>query len=231
MNVLSVETSTRTAGVAIMENSSLLIERVLNQGQPSGRLIGLIDSILKECKKTIDDVDLFVVDTGPGSFTGIRIGLSTVSGLSYALSKPAVGVSSFEVIAHSVSSDLPVVVWIDTHQGDVYQAIIKYRMEEPEYISPPKTGMPEELLKEIKYEMQKREMREGLIFVGDGANKFRNLIIEMLGKKETIFLDCSFSVPSAGILAMVGLKRFLEKGNNLTPPSPFYLKDFRVDKN
>ncbi len=229
MNVLSVETSTRTAGVALIKNSSLRIERLLNHGQPSGGLIGLIDSILKECKKTINDVGLFVVDTGPGSFTGIRVGLSTVSGLSYALSKPAVGVSSFEVIAHSLSSDLPVVVWIDTHQGDVYQAILRYGRDGLEYISLPKTGRPEELLKEMKYKKDKKDNGGGLIFVGDGANKFRDLIIDLIGG-ESIFLECSFSVPSAGVLGMVGLKKFLEKGINSILPSPFYLRDFSIDK-
>lgn len=226
MNVLSIETSSRTVSVAYIDGETHLIERFLKQGHPSGGLLPLIDSVLKECKRRINDVDLFVVDTGPGSFTGIRVGISTVSGISYALSMPAIGVSSFEVIAGSLSFSHPIVVWIDTRQGDVYHAVLEHKRNQLEFISLPKAGRPEELLKDIK-NCQKTEDR--IVFAGDGAIKFRDLITAHF-KKEAVFPECLLSHPSAGVLAMIGLKRFKEKGGDLDPLSPFYLRDFFIDK-
>jgi len=219
VNALAIETSTRTAKVACICDSSLLIERVLKQGQPSAGLLRLIDSTLNECGKTITDIDLFVVNTGPGSFTG----LATVLAFTDVLSKPVIGVNSFEVFASSVASDLPVVVWIDTRQGDVYHAILKRKGDGMEYLSSPKTGEPEELLKEIK------KVGKDIIFAGDGSVKFHDLIVSYLNEG-AIFSGCSLLIPSAGILGVIGLKKFKEKGVSQALPSPFYLRDFSVDK-
>lgn len=246
MNILSIETSTKTVSVAFIDGSSLLVERVLNQGHPSGGLLKIIDSTLKECKKTINDVELFVVDIGPGSFTGIRVGLSTALGFSYALSKPVVGVRSFEVLANSVLSGLPVVVWIDTHQGMVYQAILQQKRKglaagseqnggifqtlPVEYLSPPQTGNPEGLLGGVVNMVKQGEkIKEGLVFVGDGAIKFRNLIRERFAN-QAILPECSFSAPSAGVLGMIGFRKFVEKGAGPEPLHPYYLNDFSIDK-
>lgn len=226
MNVLSIETSTRTARVAYIDSSSRFVESVLNQGPPSAGLLKTIDAILNACGKTINDVDLFVVDTGPGSFTGIRIGLSTVYALSYALSKPAVGVNAFEVIGCALSSRIPIIVWIDSKQGDVYHAMLLQRGNRLEYVSEPRTGRPEELLEEI---VEKRESKEGFIFAGDGALKFRDLISLRL-KGLAKFAECSLSSPSALILGMLGLKKFKKEGGDIPAPVPYYLKNFSVDK-
>ncbi len=226
MNVLSIETSTRAACVAYIGISPRFVERLLSERPPSAGLLKTIYSILNECGKTIKDVDLFVVDTGPGSFTGIRIGLSTVYALSYALSKPAVGVSSFEVIGSSISSDIPIIVWIDSRQGDVYHAILMQKEGEIKFLSEPRAGKPEELLNEI---IEIREKNGGFIFAGDGAYKFRDLISERL-KGLAKFAECSLSSPSALILGMLGIKKFKNKGRDIPAPVPYYLKDFSVDK-
>lgn len=224
MKILAVETSTTLPSIAFIETSSIFVEKFIDDGKPSGVLLKYIDDLLNKHNISVKDIDLFVVDTGPGSFTGIRVGLSAVMGLSYALSKPAIGVNSFEVLFSSIWTDLPVVVWIDTRQGDVYQAVLRWKNGEMEYVQQPSVGKPEELITCIG------ERAQPFLFIGDGVKKFKNLIITVKG--ENAFLpECEFSIPSALILGLLGLKKFNKTGGDTPYPRPFYLKDFPLDKN
>jgi len=219
VNILAIETSTKNVSVALISDGSC-VEKVLGNEKPSAGLLKLIDSILRSAKKNIEDVSLFVVDTGPGSFTGLRIGISTVYGLAYALSKPAVGVNAFEVIVWTLNTDIPVTIWIDARQGDVYHAVFVKKGERIIYRDPPFVGKPEELLKTVE---------EKTVFAGDGAIKYRDLI-ERETDGKAIFSECLLATPSATVLGLLGYKKFQEEGGDLRVLKPVYLKEFNIDK-
>ena len=88
MKLLAIETSTMLGGIAIMEDDTLIAESRMNiKATHSGRIMAEIDAALKGAGLTIDAIDVFGIASGPGSFTGLRVGLSTVKGLSYATGK------------------------------------------------------------------------------------------------------------------------------------------------
>jgi len=99
MKVLAIDTSTRVASVAVVDGDVTLAQTVDDSGDQSDRLIGEIDDILREAALPIESVDAIAVGAGPGSFTGLRIGMATAKGLAFALDKPLWAVSSLAALA------------------------------------------------------------------------------------------------------------------------------------
>ncbi len=104
MKLLAIETSTMLGGIAVMEDDTLIAESRMNvKATHSERIMADIDNALKRSGFTIDDIDVFGIASGPGSFTGLRVGLSTLKGLSYATGKKVVSVSTLEAFAWNVT--------------------------------------------------------------------------------------------------------------------------------
>ena len=105
MKILSLETSGKVCGVALTEDNNLITEEIIkDENTHSVKLMPLIDKVLTKTNTNIKDVDLFACDIGPGSFTGIRIGVSTVKAFIDVTNKKAVGVTSLEILAAFISS-------------------------------------------------------------------------------------------------------------------------------
>ena len=103
MKILSVDSSAIVASVALCENERLLAEYTLNnKNTHSETLLPMVESILSFFSIDAKDIDLFAVSSGPGSFTGVRIGTATVKGLAFAMNKPCIGVSTLEAIAYNL---------------------------------------------------------------------------------------------------------------------------------
>ena len=122
MKILAIETSCDIASVSLLEDNNLILElkesAVKNHSES---LMPLIDNLLKKTKISLNDIDLFAVDNGPGSFTGIRIGLSTVKAFCDALNKPCISVSSLEALSYiSNSEDSYICSMIDAKHGNLY---------------------------------------------------------------------------------------------------------------
>ena len=104
MIVLSIDSSSKVATVALLNDDTLLGEYVINdKREHSVLLMPMIENLLKDCELTINDIDGFVVSKGPGSFTGLRIGMATVKGLSFGANKPYISLSSLDGLAYSIS--------------------------------------------------------------------------------------------------------------------------------
>ena len=118
MRILAIDTSTMLGGIAIMDESLLIAESRLNvKSTHSERLMTEIEHCLKQSGVKISDIDVFAVATGPGSFTGLRIGLSTVKGFSYATGKPIVSVPTLEALAWNFPySRYPVCTMLDARK-------------------------------------------------------------------------------------------------------------------
>ena len=104
MKILSVDSSAQIATVALLEDGALLAEYSLNNGNThSETLLPMVETILRDYRVSVSDIDLFACSSGPGSFTGVRIGAATVKGLAFAQNKPCIGVSTLEAIAENLS--------------------------------------------------------------------------------------------------------------------------------
>jgi len=107
MLILASDTSTKTASVALLRNRTTVVESFINIGRNHGEtLLPEIVNLLSSGNTTLDEIDLFAVTIGPGSFTGLRIGVSTVKGLAFATGRPVVGVSTLETLASNLSNSL-----------------------------------------------------------------------------------------------------------------------------
>lgn len=218
MKILAIETSTMLGGVALMgESEGLIIEVRLNvRTAHSERLMTAVDHTLRQAGMKISDIDVFGVAIGPGSFTGLRIGVSTVKGFSYATGKPIVSVPTLEAFAWNFPySAYPVCLMLDARKNEVYAAVLRWRGEGFERIMSETSIKPSDLAKGI----------EGpAIFAGEGASLYREVIVEVKGG-DAIFPAPPLMVPSPSNVAHVGLMKALN-GEFSEPIGlvPFYIR-------
>ena len=112
MKILCIDTSSNLCSVAILENNNLINKLELNNGLThSETLMPLIKELLNTSNLSLKDIDLLVSDIGPGSFTGIRIGVSTVKAFADCLNIPCVGISSLEVLAYNIKNNGIICLW------------------------------------------------------------------------------------------------------------------------
>lgn len=198
MKVLAVETSTMLGGVAIMDGKAgLIAELRLNvKTTHSERLMTVIDHALAQSELTMDEMDVFAVAIGPGSFTGLRIGLSTVKGLSYSTGKPVVTVPTLKAFAWNFPyCEHPVCLMLDARKEEVYAAVFRWEgdafRQEVEDLS----VRPEELLKRLP---------GTTLFAGEGALLYREVIGRVM-KERAVMAPSVAMVPSPANVAMLGL--------------------------
>lgn len=139
MKVLAIDTSTLVSSVAVLEDNVVLGELNLNQDMShSENLIPMIDIVLKNIGLDIEDIDLFAVAVGPGSFTGLRIGIATVKSFAQTLKKPIVGVSTLEGLSYSLLGNETIVSMIDARRDRVYascyRGLVELELEKEEAI-------------------------------------------------------------------------------------------------
>ena len=125
MMLLAIDSTAATASAAMFREGKLLCEQEADAGKKHAEtVLPLIDDILEENGVTIDQIDLYAVDIGPGSFTGVRIGVSLVNALAFATDKKIIPVNALRVLAESVkTNDRPVCAMIDARNGNAYAAL------------------------------------------------------------------------------------------------------------
>ncbi len=223
MKVLSIETSSKICSVAILEDKNLVKKIELNNGLThSETLMPLIKEILEETNLTLSQMDLFVCDIGPGSFTGIRIGVATVKAFTDSLHIPSVGISSLEGLAYSIKKDGMICSLIDCKNNNCYYAIYALKNNEYTLLESPKADSIENCLNFLNY----KYANSAITFVGDGSIVYKN-IIENISSK-FIFANNSYTDNDASTIDVynLGIAGFLKynkhgKDKNLLP---LYLK-------
>jgi len=132
MRILAIETSTMLGGIAIVDNEGLVSEVRLNVNvEHSERLMPEIDHLLRSSGLTIHDIDAFAISQGPGSFTGLRVGMATLKGLCFATGKPAIGVSTLEAMAWNFPYAVyPVCPVLDARRAQVFMALYRWKDNE-----------------------------------------------------------------------------------------------------
>ncbi|HEY6007255.1 MAG TPA: tRNA (adenosine(37)-N6)-threonylcarbamoyltransferase complex dimerization subunit type 1 TsaB [Geobacteraceae bacterium] len=173
MNLLTIDTSTSTCSVALTHDEELRAELLLAGGPTlTSRLLASVDTVLQGGGMAVAGLDGLAVALGPGSFTGLRVGVAAVKGLALASGKPVVGFSSLAMLALNLPWAVhPVCPMFDARKKEVYAALYRCR-ELPEEILPDCVAPPERFLGQL----------EGpTIFVGEGALRYRELILDILG--------------------------------------------------
>ncbi|MBD7912974.1 MULTISPECIES: tRNA (adenosine(37)-N6)-threonylcarbamoyltransferase complex dimerization subunit type 1 TsaB [Clostridium] len=224
MIILSLDSSSKVATVALLKDDALLGEYILNdKKEHSVLLMPMIENILKECNLTIDDIDGFVVSKGPGSFTGLRIGMATVKGLSLGQNKPYISISSLDALAYSVSSFSGIICPImDALRENVYTALYKNNNDILENLLEPTPLDLDDLLSLLK------EKNEEVIFTGDGLLKHKEYIMENFSKAH--FAPNHLNIIRASSLGELGLN-LLKNGTFDDPNSaPIYLKKPQAER-
>lgn len=179
MKILSVESSAVAAGAALSEDGKLLGEFFLNVGLThSCTLMPMIESVLANANVSVRDVDLFAVSNGPGSFTGVRIGVSTVKGLAQPLRKPCAGVSTLLAMAYNlVGTDALICCAMDARCRQVYTALFESKQGRIIRLTEDAAVSLDNLCEML------RAYNRRIIFVGDGAelcfDAFRGVLPNM----------------------------------------------------
>ncbi len=179
MLVLGIDTSSTAASVALLNEEQLLGEVVVNSTQThSQKLMPIIDQLLKNCGVTVKDIDLIGIASGPGSFTGVRIGISTAKGLAHPFDIPLVEVSSLEALAYNLVNNNGLVCPIfDARRDQVYTRVMRWNKGVLETVIDDENCLIGDLLDQLK------ELDEPVTFLGDGVLKFDERIAETLGSK------------------------------------------------
>jgi tRNA threonylcarbamoyladenosine biosynthesis protein TsaB len=210
MLTLAFDTSFKTVAVALLQDDAILYDAVINTGlNHSETLLPAIDQACRQLKLKIEDIDLFACTLGPGSFTGLRVGVSTLKGLLLATGKPAAGVSSLAALALNVTDNAALICPVmDAGRGQVYTASYRYNNGFLQQISPETVINPGEILFDSTSE---------IIFVGEGAIKYRDLLT---GKAGAVKIAAGMQqYIRASTVAILGREKYLR--NELLDPVTF----------
>jgi tRNA threonylcarbamoyladenosine biosynthesis protein TsaB len=214
-HILNIETSTKNCSVSIAKNGALISLKEINNGGYSHAemLHPLIKEALLESKLTINQIDAIAVGKGPGSYTGLRIGVSAAKGLCFANDIPLISINSLKILAHTIPIDKGnIIPMIDARRMEVYSAIYDesftlIRETKAEIID--KSSFIDELQNHTVY------------FLGDGAEKCQEIILH----KNAVFIKDAF--PSAKEMVKLSYEKHkVNNTENIAYFEPFYLKNF-----
>jgi tRNA threonylcarbamoyladenosine biosynthesis protein TsaB len=199
LKLLTIDTSTSTCSVSLSIGEKVVSEYLLNLEKTlASRLLRSVDAALGEAGLDVADLDGIGVALGPGSFTGLRVGIATVKGLAFAAKKPVVGFSSLAMLSMNLPwAAYPVCPMFDAKKKEIYTAVYVCR-ELPEPVIDDCVVSPGDFLGRL----------EGVtIFVGEGAFAYRELIVSRLGDR-ALFAPSSVQQPRASQGAVLARKAF-----------------------
>lgn len=221
MLILAIDTATKIGSVALYEDKTGIIGEInlYVKVNHSNVIMKAVDSLFDLSGYTIKDVDKIAVTTGPGSFTGIRIGVAIAKGLAYSLKKPIIGINELDVLAETGEEREGLIVpLIDARKERVYYSQYKYEnrklVRKEEY----KDGELRDILEKLK--------GEKVVFIGDGAIVNQELIKEIMGEDNIVFSKAN-SIPRAAMAAQMAL---YHEDDNIYTLEPFYLNKSQAER-
>lgn len=228
MLVLGIDTSTKLGGLGLFDSQIGLIaeHNLLLDQTHSERLMPMLQRLLSDLNLRVEDIDGFAVTLGPGSFTGTRIGVTTVKTLAQLSAKPIVGVSTLEVTAYNLAHISGMIYPIfDARNRRLYTAAFTGGVQGLKRVELDHSCSIDQLVAELA-------TKEGLIyFLGDALQSYRSFLRENLGERGVIPPEL-FWLPRGGGVAQLGYQR-LKSGNeaDLFSLSPNYLKPSQAEIN
>ncbi|WP_458627805.1 tRNA (adenosine(37)-N6)-threonylcarbamoyltransferase complex dimerization subunit type 1 TsaB [Winogradskyella sp. PC D3.3] len=213
--VLNIETATTNCSVSLSKDGETLVLKEDNSlGYSHAETLHLfIDEVFKVSKIEPSEIDAIAVSKGPGSYTGLRIGVSSAKGLCFALNKPLIAVSTLESLAHQVIIDDGFIVpMLDARRMEVYSAIYNSNFEIQREIQA-------EILNEESFSVLLKERK--VYFIGNGVEKTKGLIQH----PNAVFIDGK--LPSANDMAFLAESKYKKSDTeDVAYFEPYYLKDF-----
>ena len=217
MLVMGIDTSTTQGGVALLSGQGVICEYTLNiKATYSERLLPLIERALQDAGITLGQVEGFAVAVGPGSFTGLRIGLSTAKGLVVVGGQPLVGVSTLEAMAWTLPFCAhPVCPILDARKGEIYCALFRHEGDRLIRLMDDTATAPDRLLSRIQ---------QPTVFLGDGLVVYEGLVQSQL-KELALFPPLAGRGGRAAAVAELGRRRLLRGDrDDLIQLAPQYLR-------
>jgi tRNA threonylcarbamoyladenosine biosynthesis protein TsaB len=217
MIVLGIETSTMTEGVAVVDGQRVLAEHRTDVGSTHAeQLMPVILQTLRSANLVFDDINGIAVSIGPGSFTGLRIGLSTAKGLCLARHLSMAAVPTLDGLAYLLPfCQYQICPILDAKRKEVYTAFYNTTEGVPKRRTDYRSIRPEHLLDDIS---------EPTVFLGDGAGVYEELIKERLGS-QALFAPFHLTVPNGSAIAFLGHQLLSEgKEADIRNIEPLYLR-------
>lgn len=216
--ILNIETATKNCSVSIAANGKTLVCKEISElGYSHAEKLHLfIQDVIQEAAISFSQLSAIAVSQGPGSYTGLRIGVSAAKGLSYALQIPLISVDTLLALAHQVSeNDGLIIPMIDARRMEVYSAIFDFNKQK---------------IREVQAEIISEEsfaaISDKIYFIGDSNEKVKSV----LTKSNFVFLD-AIQYPSAKEMSSISYQKYLEKDfEDVAYFEPYYLKDFLFAK-
>lgn len=218
MKILGIDTSTPCGSIGLIDNDSVIAEYLLNIPiTHSERLLDAIDHVLKQAGCPIVDLDGWAISLGPGSFTGLRIGVSAIKGLAFATQKPVAGIPTLDALASNISPTPHLICPIlDARKGEIYTAFYRYGEGYVlRQLSPYQALSPQDLVKRIEGET---------IFLGSGVKTYGDYLRNTLSAL-AIFVPDPLNLPYGSVIAGIGLEKIgKNEVLNLSTFTPIYVR-------
>jgi tRNA threonylcarbamoyladenosine biosynthesis protein TsaB len=218
MKILAIDTSTRMGSIALVEGPLLKAQHILNiRATHNQRLLPGIERILADAGWSLNDLDGFAVSLGPGSFTGLRIGLSIVKGLAWATGKPLAGVPTLDALAVNVSLvSHKICPILDARKGEIYTALYRQGDEAiPQRLTSYMAVKPEELVALIS---------EATVIIGDGLLSYGDYLKRELGNR-LVLAPPHLNVIHASSVAWLGWHRLRSgESEDVSRCAPLYVR-------
>ena len=218
MKILAIDTSSAICSVALLENNNLIDKNELNDGKThSENLMPLLDELLKRNKVNIKEIELIACCVGPGSFTGIRIGVSSIKAIAEVLNIKVASVTSLEALARNIENEETIISLIDARNNQVYAGIFDENINLKE----------EYMADDINLVLEKANKYKNAIFVGDGSLLHKELLEKEI--ENIIFVENNNQ--SAENVGKIGYKKHLENDlKNADTIVPIYLRKSQAER-
>ncbi len=221
MLVLGIETATMTGGVALVNDEQIISEYTLNvRTTHTARLMPALDQILRDSSVDKREIDGIAISLGPGSFTGLRIGMATAKGLALGLDIPLLGVPTLDALAGNIPfAAYQICAILDAKKKEIYYSLYRYSGEQAG--SPLQRQVPYQVVSPDKLVSQ---IDEKTVFLGDAVGAYGDFISENLGEL-ALFAPDAQRFPRAATVAEMGLAK-LKAGEHLDVAfvEPIYIR-------
>ncbi|TVZ58601.1 tRNA threonylcarbamoyladenosine biosynthesis protein TsaB [Flavobacteriaceae bacterium MAR_2010_105] len=217
--ILNIETTTTNCSVSLSKEGEILVlkEDYNTQYSHAESLHVFIDELFKSSEISLSDIDAIAVSKGPGSYTGLRIGVSAAKGLCFALNKPLISISTLEALSDQIKSiEGKIVTMLDARRMEVYSAVFDSDHKQIRDIKA-------ELLNENSFS---EYLQQGNVyFIGSGVEKAKSIITH----PNAIYIEDK--LPSANYMGKLAYRKFITNDfEDLAYFEPYYLKDFILNK-